>query len=122
MDEPQSEESYAPVIAFILIFLAVGALVYFGGKAFEKVIKVIQLSAINRILGAFFGICKYTLLAGTLILVIDSMDSRSEIFSDDTKENSVFYNKTRAVVTFCIPAFTESKLLLLQEDSTTEEI
>lgn len=111
-DETPSEESYVPVIAFILTFLAVGAMVYFGGKAFEKVIKVVQLSALNKLMGALFGLIKYTFIAGTLIVIVDSMDNRSDIISDETKDGSVSYTFTKSVVTFCIPAFNESKLLI----------
>ena len=114
MGETPNEESYIPVIFFILTFLAVGAMVYFGGKAFEKVIKVVQLSALNKLAGALFGLIKFTFIAGTIILIIESMDNRSDIISDETKNGSLSYTFTKSVVTFCIPAFDESKLFIVE--------
>ena len=43
------KNEYLPTISFTIIFLMVGAMVYFGGKAIEKVIKIIQLSLLNKL-------------------------------------------------------------------------
>jgi membrane protein required for colicin V production len=120
MGEVADEDSYIPVVAFILTFLAVGAMVYFGGKAFEKVIKVVQLSLVNKMAGALFGLIKYVFIAGTIILISESMDSRSDFIDEDTKSSSLFYGATKKVVTFCIPAFDESKLLIVNALSESE--
>ena len=50
------EWEYVSIVSFALCFLAVGAMVYFGGKMLEKVIQVVQLGIINRIAGAVFSI------------------------------------------------------------------
>ena len=46
--------SYLPIVSFAIVFLAIGAMIYFGGKALEKVIKVVQLSLVNKLFGIFF--------------------------------------------------------------------
>ena len=112
MSEGTAESSYVPVVAFIVTFLAVGAMVYFGGKAVEKVIKVVQLSAINKVLGIVLGVLKMCFFVGTAILIIESMDDRSDFVEEETKENSLLYNPIKTVVTFTIPAFKESSLLI----------
>lgn len=125
-DLDKTPESYTPVIAFVITFLAVGAMVYFGGKAFEKVVKIAQLSAVNKILGAALGILKSVFFLGTAIILIESMDDRSDIIDEETKSGSLLYNPAKTIVTTTIPAFKESSLLIkqaLQEEDllTTNE-
>ena len=106
------DKSYAPTIAFTITFLAVGAMVYFGGKAIEKVVKVVQLSFVNKFLGAVFGLLKATFLLGALIMIFDSYDDRNDFIDDSTKEGSLFYYPAKKIVAFCIPAFEESSLYI----------
>ncbi len=110
--EEKASGSYAPTIAFILVFLAVGAMVYFGGKALEKVIKVAQLSLMNKLLGSFLGLVKGVFIIGAVLMIFDSFDEKSDFIDQDTKEDSFLYYPTRSTVEFCIPAFEESTLFL----------
>lgn len=107
-----SEASYFPVIAFLLCFLAVGAMVYFGGKAFEKVVKLAQLSLLNRLLGAFFGLVKTLFVLAALLMVFDSYNERNHLVDEDTIQKSKLYKGCIEVLTFCIPAFDSSTLYL----------
>ncbi len=110
---------YLPAISFTLIFLAVGAMVYFGGKAVEKIIKIIQLSLINKILGFFFSLLKMIFLIGAGILIIESYNEKEEFISEQTKSNSLLFYPLKRAVTFSIPAFEESRLFL--KNALTEE-
>lgn len=117
-------ESYVPVVAFAITFLAVGAMVYFGGKAFEKVIKVVQLSFLNKALGALFGILKMFFFVGAGILILESMDMKSDMIDEETKDGSLLYNPAKKVITGTIPAFKESTLFLqyaLESDQSVAE-
>mgnify|MGYP000562854965 CR=1 FL=1 len=62
---------YLPVIAFTITFLGVGAMVFFGGKALERVIKLVALSPLNKIAGLIFGALKMLYLAGGLLMIIE---------------------------------------------------
>lgn len=119
--EEEVESSYTPTIAFTLIFLAVGAMVYFGGKALEKVIKVVQLSLLNKLLGGFFGLVKGVFLIGAAVMIFDSFDEKNDFIDQDTKEGSIFYYPLSGFVKFCIPAFEESTLFL-KESLKDEEL
>lgn len=112
LPEENQHESYVPVVAFAITFLAVGAMVYFGGKAFEKVIKIAQLSFLNKALGAIFGVLKMFLFMGAGILILESMDLKSDFIPEETKEGSLLYTPAKKVVTSTIPAFNESTLFL----------
>lgn len=110
--EEEADSSYAATISFTLIFLAVGAMVYFGGKALEKLIKVVQLSLINKLLGSFFGLVKGVFLIGAGILIFDSFDEKNDFIKQDTKDDSLLYNPISGLVKWSIPAFEESTLFL----------
>lgn len=110
---------YLPAISFTLIFLAVGAMIYFGGKAVEKLIKIIQLSLINKILGIFFSSLKMIFLMGAGILIIESYNEKEEFISEETKTKSLLFYPLKKVVTISIPAFEESTLFL--KNALTEE-
>lgn len=110
--EGVSPDSNLPVIAFLLCFLAVGAMVYFGGKAFEKVVKVIQLSLLNKLLGALFGLLKTIFLVAALLIVFDSYNERNHLVTEETKKKSKLYEPCQTILSFCIPAFDSSTLYL----------
>lgn len=110
---------YLPAISFTVIFLAVGAMIYFGGKAVEKLIKIIQLSLINKILGFFFSSLKMIFLMGAGILIIESYNEKEEFISEETKTKSLLFYPLKKVVTISIPAFEESTLFL--KNALTEE-
>ena len=57
-----SPSSYLPVISFAIVFLAIGAMIYFGGKALEKVVKVVQLRLVNKLFGILFSVLKMTFI------------------------------------------------------------
>lgn len=125
IDEAKAHESYMPAVTFTLVFLAVGAMVFFGGKALEKVVKVAQLNLLNKLLGVFFSVVKMIFIIGASILIIESYDKSEDFISVDTRNNSLIYNPTKMVVTFCIPAFEESMLVLkntlFEEENTLDE-
>ena len=103
---------YMPAISFTIIFLAIGAMIYFGGKAIEKVVKIVQLSLVNKLLGVFFGMLKMIFFIGAGILLLESYNQKGKLMSEKTQNGSLFYNPTKVVVTACIPAFEESTLML----------
>lgn len=103
---------YLPVISFAIIFLAIGAMVYFGGKALEKAIKVVQLSLVNKLMGIFFSVLKCVFILGGFIILIESYDERNDIVSDESKSSSVLYEPIRKVTLLSIPAFEESTVFL----------
>lgn len=112
---------YIPVISFLVIFLAVGAMVYFGGKALEKVVKVVRLTPFNKLAGLFFGSAKGLFLLGAVIILTESFDERNDIIETETKEESLLYLPLKNTTTTCIPAFEESTIFLknsLKENDT----
>jgi len=107
-----SESKYVPIISFAIIFLAVGAMVYFVGKGVERVIKVVRLSPLNKAAGLFFGLLKMAFYLGAGLILLNSYDERSDIISEETKKGSLLYHPLKDMTRACIPAFDESTLVL----------
>lgn len=99
---------YTPAIAFTVTFLAVGAMVYFAGKAIEKAIKVVQLSPLNKLAGMAFGVLKAAFLIGGFTLVVDAYDKEEAYVPNNLRNGSVVYRSSRAVTKACMPALEES--------------
>lgn len=104
--------SSTPAIAFTLIFLAVGALIYFGGVAFEKVVKAVNLSPINRLLGLLFGVIKTIYIVSIVLVTYESYDPEGKLISPELRENSPVYNPLKNISIKTIPYMERSRLYL----------
>lgn len=113
---------YVPVIAFTLTFLGIGAMVYFLGKTIEKIIKVTQLTPINKLAGVFFSVLKYIYILSTLLILLESYDEKIGFFPPNMKEESLLYHPIMQVSKTSIPGMKESTIFvhnLLDSDTST---
>jgi membrane protein required for colicin V production len=101
-----------PAVTFTLTFLAVGALVYFGGIALEKAVRVVQLSAINRVLGAAFGVLKMLLILSVVFVTYEAYDPFGKVLSVEQREQSMLYGPVKAASVKTIPFLKNSRLYL----------
>lgn len=106
------DANYLPVIAFTVTFLAVGAMVYFAGKMLEQMVKVVNLSPINKILGVVFGMLKMVYTLSILIILLETYDERGDFIPEETKKNSLFYTPVKLTASATIPAIEESTIWL----------
>lgn len=114
---------YLPVVAFTITFLAVGALIYFGGKVLEQMVKVVQLTPMNKALGMVFSGIKGLYIVSMFLLLIESYDEKSHFFPPDTKKNSLLYEPVKNIASKTVPAVAESAIFLKnsmqqEQDST----
>ena len=105
-DNIDIEGKYLPVVAFTLTFLAVGAIVYFAGKMIERMLKVVNLSPVNKILGVVFGLIKMVYTLSILIILLETYDERGDFIPEDIKSESLLYEPVK------IPAIEESTIWL----------
>jgi membrane protein required for colicin V production len=127
-DNVGEEYSSTPAIAFTLIFLGVGAMVYFGGIALEKVIKAVNLSIANRMLGLIFGTIKALYLLSIFLVTYESYDPQGKLITEESRNNAVFYHSIKNTSVKTIPFLSQSRLYLESkfgtldfEDSSIEE-
>lgn len=101
---------YLPIISFTLTFLLVGAMVFFGGKALEKVVKAVALAPLNKIAGLIFGMLKMLYICSALLIILESIDEKNDFIPTELKEGSLLYNPVKYTALKTIPALQESRL------------
>jgi len=104
--------SATPAVAFTLTFLLVGALVYFGGIALEKAVRVVQLSAVNRMFGAAFGVLKMLLILSLVFVTYEAYDPFGKVLSKEQRDASMLYGPVKAASVKTIPFLKDSRLYL----------
>lgn len=103
---------YLPAIAFTITFLGVGAMVFFGGKMIEKLIKVVALSPVNKVAGLIFGLLKMLYITSALLVILESIDEKNDFIPEDLKESSLLYEPVKGTALNTIPALKHSSLFL----------
>jgi membrane protein required for colicin V production len=106
------DSPYIPVVSFTLTFLAVGAMIYFGGKAVEKMIKVVQLNPLNKAAGIFFSAIKMLYILSIILVLLESYDEKGQFFPEETKNNSLLYHPVKDLSTKTVPGLANSTIFL----------
>jgi membrane protein required for colicin V production len=115
-------DSYLPVVAFTLTFLAVGAMVFFAGKMLERMVKVVNLSPVNKLLGILFGVIKMIYTLSIVLILAETYDERGDFLPEEQKEDSLLYYPIKVVAAATIPAIEESAIWLKNNYNTSTEI
>lgn len=110
-DNFSQDHSYLPIISFTLIFLAVGAMVYFAGKAIERVVKAVSLSIFNKVAGSFFSLTKMAYIISIALVIWSSYDPNNEVISRETQDKSLLYIPVSKLSLSTIPALKESSFV-----------
>ncbi len=108
--QTDSMPEYLPAFSFLILFLLVGACIYFGGKALEQVIKIAQLSLVNKLLGAALGLIKWAYFIGGLLVFIDSVDLKEQILTKELKTKSIIYPLVNGLIRHSIPDVANMEL------------
>jgi len=111
--------SYMPAISFIVLFLLVGAMVYFGGKALEQVLKIAQLSAFNKVVGATLGVIKWLYLTACVLVFLVSFDKEEKIIKKSNKEKSFMYALNTGVLKYSLPGVKHTEIINVIEIQQT---
>jgi membrane protein required for colicin V production len=106
------ESLYVPTVAFTLTFLAVGAMVYFAGKMIEQMVKVTNLTPVNKFAGIFFAVLKMSYFVSVFLVLVESYDEKGDFFPQETKESSLLYQPVFKLSTSSIPALKNSTLFV----------
>lgn len=78
-------------ITFFVIFIAVILLMVLLAKFIEGILKAGQLSSLNQVAGAGFGLIKWALVVSVVLSVFRPLDVRLGILSAKTKSESYLY-------------------------------
>ena len=97
--EPYTGHSkWLPFISYLLVFVLVYILVLWIGKMLESVIKIIQLGAVNRLLGMFFSLLKMCLLISLFFWLADMV----HLIPKPTENQSYTYNVLHNFGSVCL--------------------
>jgi len=108
--QTDSMPEYLPAFSFLILFLLVGACIYFGGKALQQVIKIAQLSLVNKLLGAALGLIKWVYLISGLLVFIDAVDLKQQFLSKELKSKSIIYPLVNGIIRNSIPDVAHMEL------------
>ncbi len=79
------------VIAFVLVFLGIIAIIRMLGGLLTKLFKVLMLGFINRLAGLAIGVLKWAVLLSVIIMVIDFFDTDNLLLSESFRAGSLLY-------------------------------
>lgn len=111
------DSTYLPTISFTLTFLAVGAMVYFAGKALEKIVKFAMLSPLNKIGGVIFALLKGSYIVSVFLLLLSSYDKSNKFIPLEAKNNSLLYHPMLKLSSSTIPGFKGSSFFQESDSS-----
>lgn len=103
---------YVPIIAFTLVFLGVGAMVYFAGKMLERAVTAVALTPLNKFAGLVFGTIKMLFFTSAALVILESYDQKGEFLPEELKSKSLLYHPVKNVSLLTIPALRHSDLFI----------
>jgi membrane protein required for colicin V production len=83
--------SVAQILSFILIWTVTPMVFMILASVISRAMDIISIGWLNRYLGAGLGALKYMLLMGTLVGIIESIDTQNVLISKEKKEASSLY-------------------------------
>lgn len=115
MEFAKVDHSYMPALSFLVLFLLVGAMVYFGGKALEQIIKVAQLTPLNKGIGGLIGLFKLMYITACVLVFVVSFDKEEKFIKKETKENSILYQAHMGILKYSLPGVKHTDMLSVIE-------
>jgi membrane protein required for colicin V production len=92
----------ASIMAFFIILLVVPLICGVLGNLLSKLIHIASLGFIDRLLGAAFGLLKYLLIMGLIIMLLDMTGYSDKIINRTERRQSKMYVYVRNVTSFCL--------------------
>lgn len=95
-------EKTAGIVAFIIILLIVPIVCGLLGRLLSKLIHAASLGFIDRLLGAVFGLFKYMLVMGLVIMILDMTGVSEKIINGEDRKQSRYFEPIRDFTGFCL--------------------
>lgn len=108
----------AQILAFVMIWVAVPLLFALVASILTKAIEAISLGWLNRCLGSFLGLLKYTLVLSLLLNVIDFIDPKGHMISETNRNSSLLYKPVKNMAGLFLPAAKQMTQQYLLKDDT----
>lgn len=98
---------YIEIIAFALTFIAVVAGIHLSAKLLTKIADFAFLGWVNKLAGACFSMLKTILALSIVILLFEKINVNNMVTSQETLDESIFYNPVKKVSEFVYPKIEE---------------
>jgi membrane protein required for colicin V production len=105
------DNQYLPIITFSIIFIAIGAMIYFLGITLDKLIKAVKLTLVNKIFGGVFSSIKTLYFVSVTLILISAYDKNGSFIPEKAREGSLLYQPTISFSTQTVPGFSESNIV-----------
>jgi membrane protein required for colicin V production len=97
------DSKYIEITAFALTFVAVVVAIHFSAKLLTKIASFAFLGWLNKLSGAVFSMIKTILALSVVLLLFEKINVNNRITSQETLDNSMFYNPIKKVSEFIYP-------------------
>ncbi|WP_124978940.1 CvpA family protein [Nonlabens xiamenensis] len=101
------DESYITLAGFVITFIVIILVITYVGKLLTKIIKTVNLSFINKLAGAAFGLVKMAFLASVVLMFINSASGEFHIIGEKVKEDSIVYEHLEPIAPLLMPKILE---------------
>ncbi len=101
------DEAYITIASFIITFVVIIFVITYVGKLITKVVKTVQLSFINKLAGAAFGMAKLGFVSSVLLMFINSAGGEFDLVPREIKENSIIYPHIEPLAPLLLPKILE---------------
>lgn len=98
------------VLGYVLLFLVIVIVLHLLGKAFQRLLKKIQLGWVNRLLGALCGTLKWAVIVLFLVFLVGQLDHQFGMMPTKAKQESAFYQKALNSANRCINTIKDKSL------------
>ena len=92
-----SDKLPSSVIIFTVSLILIVLGINFFAKNLTKFIKLVSLGGINKVLGGVFGVSKYILLFGILLVFVDQFSFMFEFFESNVLNESIMFESLKNV-------------------------
>ena len=102
-------ENYLKIASFAFTFFLIIVLISIVGKALTKILKMVFLGFLNKILGGFFGVIKFTLILSICFVFFQNINSTLFLVDDSFADSSFFYNQIIGLGNRLLDVFNSNK-------------
>lgn len=90
-------------LSYIISFFIIVTLSALAGRLLQSVFKAVKINVLNRLLGGFSGLLSYVIILGIVVNIIEDIDKKGAILTDDIRKKSVTYSLIKEVATTVVP-------------------
>ncbi|WP_308993659.1 CvpA family protein [Mariniflexile litorale] len=96
-------ENTVNIVAFVGTLMLIVFAIALAGKALTKIADFAALGLFNKLLGAFFGGLKITVILSAVLIVFEKMNATILYTTEADKESSVLYQPIKSIIPLIFP-------------------